>query len=62
MLIASGCGQALAQGALPATPDPPSAPALPTAAQAAWADLEHGQFMHGDWEMDSFVKQRTPVK
>lgn len=27
-------------------PDRPSAPALPTAAQVAWADLEHGQFMH----------------
>jgi hypothetical protein len=46
VLIALGCVQALGQGASPATPDPPSAPALPTAAQVAWADLEHGQFMH----------------
>lgn len=29
-----------------ATPAPPPPPALPTAAQVAWADLEHGQFMH----------------
>lgn len=46
VLLASVCLGASAQVAPTTMPDTPSTPALPTAAQIAWADLEHGQFMH----------------
>lgn len=46
LLFALFCLRPLVQGAALQAPEAPLAPALPTAAQVAWADLEHGQFMH----------------